>query len=386
MVGFDSFAPSFLDILLSAVHSPEFLGNTAYKGCDQVERFSCPTRIISGAGAVSALKELGIRRLLMVTDPYFYENGTAQALAAGIEAVEYFHKVKPDPSVELAAEGTAAVQAFKPDAIVALGGGSAMDCAKAMAYFSGTKVRLIAIPTTSGSGSEVTDFAILTHNGVKHPLVDPGLRPEVAILDSDLVAKLPPALVADGGFDVLTHAVETYVAANRSPITDALAKEAFRTAFQALPESFAGRLSARTAVHSAATMAGMAFTQAGLGLCHALSHSLGGEFHIPHGRLNAILLPAVIRCNAPAAGRRYAELARAIGLEGRAETLGVRNLISALTRLRKELGLPATLDVALAGKREAILDAALADPCCATNPAPVTRAQARQVLDEVCHG
>ena len=353
-----------------------------------MERFSCPTRIFSGSGAVSVLKELGIKRLLMVADLYFYDNGTAQAIAAhaGAEAVEYFHQVKPDPSVELAAEGTAVVQAFNPDAIAALGGGSAMDCAKAMAYFSGTTARLIAIPTTSGSGSEVTDFAILTHNGVKHPLVDPRLRPEIAILDSDLTAKLPPALVADGGFDVLTHAAEAYVATNRSPITDALAKEAFRAAFQALPDSFGGRQSARPIVHSAATMAGMAFTQAGLGLCHALAHSLGGEFHIPHGRLNAILLPAVIRCNASAAGRRYAELARAIGLEGRAETLGVRNLISALVRLRKELNLPATLNVSLAGKREAILDAALADPCCATNPAPVTRAMARQVLDEVCHG
>ena len=351
-----------------------------------MERFSCPTRIISGPGAVSALKELGIRRLLMVADPYFYENGTARAIAAGIEEVEYFNKVKPDPTVDLAAEGTAVVQSFQPDAIAALGGGSAMDCAKAMAYFSGTTARLIAIPTTSGSGSEVTDFAILTHNGVKHPLVDPRLRPDVAILDSDLVQKLPPALVADGGFDVLTHAAEAFVATNRSPITDALAKEAFRLTFRSLPDSFGRRLTARPVVHNAATMAGMAFTQAGLGLCHALAHSLGGEFHIPHGRLNAILLPSVIRCNASAAGRRYSELARTIGLEGRAETLGVRNLISALTRLRKELGLPATLEVSLAGKRDAILDAALADPCCATNPIPVTRAMAAQVLDEVSHG
>ena len=351
-----------------------------------MQRFSCPTQIISGAGAVKALKELGIRRLLLVTDPYFYENGTAQAVAAGVEAVEYFYKVKPDPTAELAAEGTAAVQRFGPDAIAALGGGSAMDCAKAMAYFSGSAARLIAIPTTSGSGSEVTDFAILTHGGVKHPLVDPRLRPEIAILDSDLVAKLPPALIADGGFDVLTHAAEAFVATNRSPITDALARDAFATAFGALPRSYAGRQEARCAVHSAATMAGMAFTQAGLGLCHALAHSLGGQFHIPHGRLNAILLPAVIRCNATAAGGRYAELARAVGLEGRAETLGVRNLISALVRLRKELGLPATLEVSLAGKREAVIEAALADPCCATNPAPVSRAMAAQVLDEVCHG
>lgn len=351
-----------------------------------MERFSCPTRIFSGAGAVSVLKELGIVRALVVCDPFFYENGTAKAISAGFEAVEYFYKVQPDPSIALAAEGTAVVQAFRPDTIVALGGGSAMDCAKAMAYFSGMKVRLVAIPTISGSGSEVTDFAILTHNGVKHPLVDPRLRPEVAIADTDLVATLPPTLVADGGFDVLTHAIEAYTARNHAPISDALAKDAFRTAFQALPASFSGERAAREAVHMAATMAGLAFTQAGLGLCHALAHALGGEFHIPHGRLNAILLPAVVRCNAPATGARYAELARCIGLEGRAETLGVRNLIGALTRLRRELNLPATLEVSLAGKREAIVEAALADPCCDANPAAVDRSMVMQVLEQVCHG
>jgi alcohol dehydrogenase class IV len=177
-----------------------------------------------------------------------------------------------------------------------------MDCAKAMAYFSGTSVRLIAIPTTSGSGSEVTDFAILTHDGIKHPLVDERLRPDVAIIDRTLVKNLPPALIADGGFDVLTHALEAYTATNAGAVTDALARDAFQTTFRQLIHSFRGDQTARGQVHEAATMAGMAFTQAGLGLCHALAHSLGGVFHIPHGRLNAILLPAVIRYNSPSAG------------------------------------------------------------------------------------
>ena len=357
--------------------------------------FSCGTQIISGPGAVSTLKDMTVGRLLMVTDPFFYKNGTVQQLAEGAApaATEYFHKVAPDPSVSLAAEGTAVVQDFKPDTIVALGGGSAMDCAKAMAYFSGTKARLIAIPTTSGSGSEVTDFALLPHSGVKHPLVDQRLRPDVAILDSDLLSELPPALIADGGFDVLTHALEAYVAKDAGAITDALALDAFRTAFRLLPQSYAGKRSARPGVHLAATMAGMAFTQAGLGVCHAMAHSLGGEFHVPHGRLNAILLPAVISRNATAAGGRYAYAAQAVGLEGRADSVGVRNLRSALIRLRRELGLPATLadagvaPVQVRQKADSIVKAAMADPCCATNPVSVTEGMIRDILSEVTgHG
>ena len=356
-----------------------------------MQRFSCTTQIISGPGAVSVLKEFSVGRLLVVTDPFFFKNGTARQIAEGAapEAAEYFHKVAPDPSVALAAEGTAVVQAFRPDTILALGGGSAMDCAKAMAFFSGTKAKLIAIPTTSGSGSEVTDFAILTHNGVKHPLVDPRLRPDAAILDSDLLAQLPPALIADGGFDVLTHGLEAYTAKNAGAITDALALDSFRTAFRLLPQSYGGKRSARPGIHLAATMAGMAFTQAGLGLCHAMAHSLGGEFHIAHGRLNAILLPAVITRNASAAGSRYAQLARAAGLEGRADSVGVRNLRAALIRLRRELNLPATLAQAgisptqVRQKADSIAKAALADPCCATNPVPVSEGMIREILDEV---
>ena len=356
-----------------------------------MQTFYCRTKIISGSGAVAALSEQNIGRLLMVTDPFFFKNGTAQHIAAcaGPEAVEYFHQVAPDPDVALAAQGTAVVQSFQPDTIVALGGGSAMDCAKAMAYFSGTTAQLIAIPTTSGSGSEVTDFAILTHGGVKHPLVDPRLRPDVAILDSDLLKELPPSLIADGGFDVLTHALEAYTAKNAGAITDALAEKAFCTAFRLLPHSYAGHRDARPGVHEAATMAGMAFTQAGLGLCHAMAHSIGGELHIPHGRLNAILLPAVMSRNATAAGSRYAAMARAIGLEGRADTVGVRNLRTALIRLRRELGLPATLSQAgvpstqVRQKADRIVKAALADPCCATNPVTVTEGMVRDILHEV---
>lgn len=356
-----------------------------------MKEFSCRTKIVSGTGAVAALKELGISRLFLVTDPFFAKNGTAQRVASqtGAQNVEIFQDVVPDPTVALAAEGTARVKAFQPDTIVALGGGSAMDCAKAMLYFSGLSIRLVAIPTTSGSGSEVTDFAILTHEGVKHPLVDAKLAPELAILDDELLQELPRSLVADAGFDVLAHALEAYVGKQASPMTDALAKDAFCDAFGALPASFAGRKDVRLKIHEAATMAGMAFTQGGLGMCHAISHVLGGMYHVPHGRLNAILLPAVIGCNAYSAGSKYAELARAAGLSGSADTVAVRNLRNALVRLRKELSLPETLAQAgippqkLRHDMDSIVKSALADECCATNPIKVEDFMIRQVLEEV---
>ena len=337
------------------------------------------------------LEELGAKRLFLVTDPYFARNGTADrvAKASKAEQVEIFSQVKPDPTVELAAEGTAKLRAFGPDVIVALGGGSAMDCAKAMAYFSKGEAKLVAIPTTSGSGSEVTDFAILTHAGVKHPLIDRRLQPDLAILDGELLRELPPSLVADGGFDVLAHALEACVAKGAGVFTDALAREAFRAAYGLLPASFAGRTEVRLRVHQAATMAGMAFTQAGLGLCHAMSHALGGLFHVPHGRLNAILLPSVVGFNAHVAGEKYAKIARAAGIGGSADTLAVRNLRNGLVRLRRELKLPETLVQAGVSPRdvwtatEKIVAATLADPCCASNPMKVEDFVVRRILEEV---
>ena len=360
-----------------------------------LEQFVCGTRIVSGGGAVSVLAGLGAKRVLVVTDPFFYENGEAERVAkmTGAGEWEIFHGVAPDPGVELAAEGTAVVRKLEPDLIVALGGGSAMDCAKAMKFFAGSDARFAAIPTTSGSGSEVTDFAVLTHGGGKHPLVDEKLQPDVAILDGDFLRKLPKGLIADAGFDVLAHALEAYVATKAGAITDALARDAFCTAFAKLPVSFGGDATVRLPVHTAATMAGMAFTQAGLGLCHALSHSLGGAFHVPHGRLNAILLPEVIGYNAPKAGRKYAELARAAGLGGSVEAIALRNLKNSLIRLRRELELPETLAQAgvdpavVRQKAGEIVEAALADPCCATNPVKPETAGVRALLDRVTgHG
>ena len=348
-------------------------------------RFSCPTNIMTG-DARTLLGQLGAKKLLIVADPYF-QDGLAQKLgkASGAQ-VEYFFEVEPDPTVALAAKGSALVKSFQPDTVVALGGGSAMDLAKSMIWFSGSEAELTAIPTTSGSGSEVTDFAILTHKGVKHPMVDRRLRPKNAIVDAKLVEKLPRGLIADGGFDALTHALEAYTATGADVFSDALAGAAFSQVLSCLRPSFEGNPAARSLVHSCATMAGLAFTQAGLGLCHAMAHALGGMLHLPHGRLNAILLPAVMEVNASVCGSRYAALARRAGLEGRSDTIAIRNLRNALLRLRRELKLPGTLAEAgarLPADREMLVKAVLADPCCKTNPMPVTEEAVRQVLHQV---
>lgn len=354
-------------------------------------QFYCKTKVIWGEDALSWLSKRECQRLLLVTDPYFVSSGWAQRIADMVtaEKKEIWDNVKPDPTVELAAEGTARMREIKPDLLIALGGGSAMDTAKAMGYFAGEGATFVAIPTTSGSGSEVTDFAILTHGEVKQPLVDKRLQPDVALLIPELVAGLPPALVADGGFDALSHAVESFVAKNANPITQAMAASAFSSVFAGLPASYRGDTDLREKLHLASTMAGMAFSQSGLGLCHALSHALGGAFHIPHGRLNAILLPEVIACNGVSAGSEYAKLARMAGLGGSADTIGVRNLRNGLLRLRKELHLPATLKEAGVPPQKlwyysrAIVEAALKDPCIQTNPVRCEDFMLRRILEAV---
>ena len=356
-----------------------------------MEEFSCKTRLVSGSGTIRMLGKLEKKRLFLVSDPFFVQNGIARrvAEAAGCPEVEIFDRVEPDPTVELAAEGTARLKAFQPDLLAALGGGSTIDLAKSMAYFGKGNYTLAAIPTTSGSGSEVTDFAILTHGNVKHPLVDKRLRPDLAILDSDLLRTLPRSLIAETGFDVLTHALEAYVARGSGSISDLYAREAFSSAYASLPASYAGNENVRLKVHIAATMAGMAFTEAGLGLCHAMAHSLGGMFHVPHGRLNAVLLPCIVSCNAHVCGKKYAELARAAGIGGSADTVAVRNLRNGLNRLRRELNLPETLAQAGIDPRAVwqnvneIVDAVLADPCCKSNPMVVEGFLVRRILEEV---
>jgi len=248
---------------------------------------------------------------------------------------------------------------------------------------------LIAIPTTSGTGSEVTSFSILTHDGVKHPLVDDSLRPDWAILDESLVSTLPPSLVADAGMDLISHAVEAIGAKNASPFTNALSHHALGTALHLLPRSFEGDSSVRGRIHAAATMAGMAFDRAGLGMCHALSHALGGRFHVAHGRLNAVLLPAVMQFNTPEAIARYADAARTCGIGYANDQMAFRSLLQQLKQLRRTLKLPQTL--AQTGISPSLMRqhlgelarAAMEDPCINSSPIQPTRRQLEEVLEAI---
>lgn len=304
-----------------------------------------------------------------------------------VEHSQIFDCILPHPTVALAAEGTARLKAFRPDLLAALGGQSAIDCAKAIACFAQGDFPLVVIPTDSGSGSEVTNYAVLTHGQSMHPLVDDRLYPDAAILDIDLLTQMSKSQIADGGFDILTHALESYVAKRATPLSDILAREAFSAAFACLPASYAGHQEVRLRVHLASIMAGISYSHTGLGLCHALSHSLEGLFQIPHGRVNAVLLPAVIDCNAHAAASRYAQIARAAGMGGSSDAVALRNLKSGIVRIRKDLELPQTLRQLgippgkIWNNLDEIINAVLCDPCAASNPMPAEEFLIRRILE-----
>ena len=337
-----------------------------------------------GKHALSALKDCKAKRVLVVTDGYFSKSGKALEVGKAVPNAEVrvFDQVQPDPSAELAAEGAALCMQYQPDLLIALGGGSPMDCAKAIRLASGLPMTFYAIPTTAGSGSEVTSFSVLTKDGIKHPVVDPDLRPDAAILDHDLLVSLPAGLMADTGMDLLAHCVEAIAATNRSSFTDALAFAGASAALSDLPAAFAGDGDARGRLLEAATMAGMAFDNAGLGLCHAVAHVLGGVYHLPHGRLCAMVLPHVMAVNQSALPK-YARLAKLCGLAGATERLSLRNLTNEILSLRTKLGMPATLQQPKTADSEQLCNAIMADGCCKTNPQPVTREMVQKILQAV---
>lgn len=353
--------------------------------------FHAPTKIYTGTNALDVLGNLAVQRAFLVTDATLRGCGLADIVAQKVTGakVTIFDHVTPDPPTELVAEGAALCQRVKPQLLLALGGGSVMDCAKGIFLAFGQKIPFFAIPTTSGSGSEVTSFAILTHQGVKEPLIDPAVRPECAILDPIVLEKLPQGLIADSGMDLLAHCVEALGATGRTGFTDALAMHGARTVLSQLADSFQGDRSCRLQLHEASTMAAMAFDNAGLGICHALAHAMGGALHLPHGRLCAMLLPGVMRCNAPQALAQYAALARCCGLAGQTDNLALRQLLAAIRGLRRQLKLPENLMQAGIDRsrwmevRQQVLQAALEDPCCRTNPVAVTGALLEQALEEV---
>ena len=374
-----------------------------------MQTFYVKTKVCSGDGAMDVLSSFRGNRAVIFTDTFMVKTGVAARIAQKLSNcadVRIFDEIKPDPPIELVADGLRVLLDADADLVVALGGGSSIDAAKAtilMAKRSGAKdnIALVAIPTTSGTGSEVTSFAVITdrEKGVKYPLVDEELLPDYAIMDPALVVSAPPRITADTGFDVITHALEAYISVNANDYSDALAEKALELAFAYLPKAYAdGKdMEAREKMHTASCLAGMAFNAVSLGINHGIAHQLGARFHIPHGRANAMLLPHVVRFNADLganfgakreteASRRIAHIARRIGLSGDDTNALVLALVRHLHYMLKMTETPATLGEAGVTKeayeavKPAMIAAALKDACTATNPRPVTAEDVDAIL------
>ncbi|MEM9006556.1 MAG: bifunctional acetaldehyde-CoA/alcohol dehydrogenase [Cyanobacteria bacterium P01_F01_bin.86] len=390
--------------------------------------FRVPPKIYFKYGSLPvAIQELANkRRAFIVTDKPLYDMGMTAGLEAALKQVglayDIFYDVEPDPSLDTVQRGLALMNSFNPDVIIALGGGSPMDAAKvmwlmyehpdiefeglAMRFMDirkrvyelpplGEKASLVAIPTTSGTGSEVTPFAVVTDHrvGIKYPLADYALTPTMAIVDPALVLNLPKRLTAYGGIDALTHALEAYVSVMASDFTSGLALEAIQLLFEYLPRAYregAQDPEAREKVHYAAAIAGMAFANSFLGICHSMAHQLGGTFHIPHGLANALMISHVIRYNAtdapfkqatfsqykyPEAKLRYARIADALKLPGTTEDEKVNALIVAVEYLKRQLNIPAAIRDAMSDSEESffakldlVADQAFDDQCTVANP------------------
>ena len=336
-------------------------------------RFTLPRDLYHGKGSLDALKELKGKKAIVVTGGGsmkrfgFLDQVTENLKAAGME-VRLFEGVEPDPSVETVMKGAKAMQEFGPDWIVAIGGGSPIDAAKAMWAFYEypdttfeslcipfnfptlrTKAKFCAIPSTSGTATEVTAFSVITDyaKGVKYPLADFNITPDVAIVDPDLAEKMPPKLTAHTGMDAMTHAIEAYVSTLHCDYTDPLALHAIKMISQDLVASYNGDMDARDRMHNAQCLAGMAFSNALLGIVHSMAHKTGAAYsggHIVHGCANAMYLPKVIRFNAkePEAAKRYAEIAQFLGYQGTVEEL-VTALIEHIQKMNGQLNIPSCI-------------------------------------------
>ncbi len=366
-----------------------------------MKEFHINTEIFFGENALDRLEQLPFKSALIITDPFVVNSGMAILLTSRLDRahIEYdiFTDVVPDPPVEKVIAGVAAALSKKHPCIISVGGGSAIDTAKAVRKFATQmdetyKPYLIAIPTTSGTGSEVTCFAVITNpaEGRKYPLAEEELLPDEAILDEVLVKSVPASVTADTGMDVMTHAIEAYVSTNNNEFSGALAEKAVEISGQFLIRSYASSedTHARRKMHIASCLAGLAFNSASLGLNHGMAHQLGARFHIPHGRANAMLLPYIIEYNSgirltdrtqkdyPSCVRKYCNLARILGCSSMNEITTIRSMISYINFMNSEMGIPSRISEACPNltkeeyeaQIDAMADAALRDGCTATNP------------------
>lgn len=406
--------------------------------------FKVPPKIYFEAGSISYLSKMPeITKAFIVTDQSMVKLGYVDKIIYQLEKnanhihFEIFSDVEPDPSFDTIDRGVEAMGQFTPDVIIALGGGSAIDAAKGMWLFYehpdvdkeglklkfldirkrtykypklGLKAKFVAIPTTSGTGSEVTSFAVITdkNNNVKYPFADYELTPDVAIIDPELVLTLPKVLTADTGMDVLTHAIEAYVSNMASDYTDGLAEKAGELIHKYLLRAYenGNDKEAREKVHNASCIAGMAFTNAFLGVNHSLAHKLGGEFHIAHGRCNAILLPYVIRYNASKptkfvsfpkyeyyiADEKYANFAKKIGLEVKDTEDGVEKLIDMVNKMNEKLGIPKSFkeygidEETYMNKLDTLANHAFEDQCTTANPRLPLVTELKKILVDAYYG
>lgn len=357
--------------------------------------FDLKTKIYMGGSGLSAALSQA-KRVLVVTDRFMAESGKTAYVTGRLPAQcqwEIYGEIGPDPDVDMITAGVSKVLEFQPDFVVALGGGSPIDAAKAMIYFAtnqgATKPGFVAIPTTSGTGSEVTKFAVITdrEKGVKYPLVTSELLPDVAILDAELTQTVPPHITADTGLDVFTHAIEAFVCTEANTFTDAVAEKSVKLVYENLLTAYhtPGDLEARQNMHNASCLAGIAFSNSGLGLCHAMAHQLGAIAHVPHGRANAMLLPHIMRFNAGChnqklthVAKKYAHLSAEMGLGASNTRQSALNLIRTVERYLRDMKIPKNLGKAgvdvkmVENALPQMVEAALQDACMATTPIPPT--------------
>lgn len=385
-----------------------------------MSRFTLPRDLYHGKGSLDALKTLSGKKAFVVVGGGsmkkfgFLDKAVDYLNEAGME-VELFENVEPDPSVETVLKGADAMVKFQPDWIVSIGGGSPIDAAKAMWAFYEypettfadlcipfnfpalrTKARFCAVPSTSGTATEVTAFSVITDysTGIKYPLADFNITPDVAIVDPDLAETMPKKLTAFTGMDAMTHAVEAYVSAMNCDYTDPLALHSIKMVSEYLIPSYNGDMEARAKMHNAQCLAGMAFSNALLGIVHSMAHKTGAAFsggHIVHGCANAMYLPKVIKFNAreEAAAKRYAEIAKFLGLAGSTTDELVDALVAHLNKMNAALNIPSCIKDYEGGmidekeffeKLPRVAELAVGDACTGTNPRSITPAQMEKLL------
>ena len=390
-------------------------------------RFTLPRDLYHGTGSLETLKTLTGKKAIVVVGGGsmkrfgFLDKAVAYLKEAGME-VELFEGVEPDPSVETVMKGAEAMRRFQPDWIVAMGGGSPIDAAKAMWVFYEypdttfeeiitpfsfptlrTKAKFCAIPSTSGTATEVTAFSVITdyHKGIKYPLADFNITPDVAIVDPELAETMPKKLVAHTGMDAMTHAIEAYVSTLHCNYTDPLALHAIKMIHNNLKKSYDGDMEARAAMHDAQCLAGMAFSNALLGIVHSMAHKTGAAYtgdHIIHGCANAMYLPKVIKYNSKneEAANRYAEIASFIGLSGATTEEKVDSLIAELRSMNDQLDIPQGIknygksgvkaDTSIIDEKEfleklpEVAKNAIADACTGSNPRQPSQEEMEKLL------